>query len=65
MLLQQMVNSAGYVSPSIPIDESTRSKTSQEQRDRHGTWDEADISEFIPERWYVSMSLPTPPPLCP
>lgn len=37
--------------PSIPVDESLRSNTSRESKDKNGSWDQATITQFDPERW--------------
>ncbi|KAF9769902.1 hypothetical protein IL306_012605 [Fusarium sp. DS 682] len=49
-----MVNGGpGYLSPSLPVDESLRSPTSRQAKSR-GTWDESkDLKIFDPERWLV------------
>lgn len=46
-----LTHSPDFVSPSIPIDESLRSNTSRESKGKNGSWDQATISDFDPERW--------------
>ncbi|KAK6068440.1 Cytochrome P450 1A1-like protein 1 [Seiridium cupressi] len=46
-----LTNGPSYQSPSAAVDESLRSKSSQEAKDKFGVWDEANVSEFRPERW--------------
>ena len=40
-------------SPAMPIDESTRSKTSREFKEDRRRWNQTDLGEFRPERWLV------------
>ena len=49
-----MVNGGpGYLSPSVPVDDATRSPTSKAAKSR-GRWDETkDLRIFEPERWIV------------
>jgi cytochrome P450 len=48
-----MFNGPGFLSPSIPIDESKRSETSRSAK-LNGTWDETqDLTISNPERWLV------------
>ena len=49
-----LVNSGpGYLSPSLPVDEASRSPTSKAAKVR-GSWDETkDLKIFDPERWLV------------
>jgi hypothetical protein len=35
----------------IEIDESKRSKSCQESKDKNGMWDTTSIGVFMPERW--------------
>ncbi|KAL2877902.1 hypothetical protein SGCOL_006852 [Colletotrichum sp. CLE4] len=44
--------------PSIPVDESRRSKSSQNAKAR--AWDDADITQFKPERWLVDPNDASP-----
>lgn len=37
--------------PPLPVDESLRTNTSRESKDKNGAWDEATIAQFDPERW--------------
>jgi hypothetical protein len=46
-----LTHSPDFVLPSIPIDESLRSNTSKESKGKNGSWDQATISDFDPERW--------------
>ncbi|POS73080.1 hypothetical protein DHEL01_v208523 [Diaporthe helianthi] len=46
-----LTNGPGYHMPATPVDEMTRSKSSQDAKDKYGTWDESDMSQFRPERW--------------
>ncbi|KAF2799147.1 cytochrome P450 [Melanomma pulvis-pyrius CBS 109.77] len=49
-------NGPGFLSPSLPIDESKRSETSRIAKLR-GTWDETeDLTVFDPERWLIYKS---------
>lgn len=46
-------NGPGFLSPSIPIDDSKRSETSRAAK-LNGTWNESqDLTVFDPERWLV------------
>jgi cytochrome P450 len=46
-------NGPGFLSPSIPVDDTKRSETSRAAKLK-GTWDETqDLTIFIPERWLV------------
>ncbi|KAI1773024.1 cytochrome P450 [Hypoxylon cercidicola] len=48
-----MSNGPGFLSPSIPVDASTRRETSRTAK-INATWDETkDLSLFDPERWLV------------
>ena len=51
-------NGPGYTMPSYKVDESMRSKQSQqdEKDDRYKSWDDDDITVFKPERWLVQRS---------
>jgi cytochrome P450 len=46
-----LTNGPNYHMPAMPVDEATRSKSSQDAKDKYGTWDESDMGEFRPERW--------------
>lgn len=46
-----MNNGPGKLMEPIEVQESRRSNSSQEAKDRTGTWDTSDIALFIPERW--------------
>lgn len=46
-----LTNGPSYKSPALDIDESIRSKSSRETKDRFGAWDDQDISKFNPDRW--------------
>jgi cytochrome P450 len=46
-----LTHSPDFVLPSIPIDESLRSNTSKESKGKNGSWDQATIADFDPERW--------------
>ena len=48
-----LTNGPSYLSPAMLVDESKRSKGSQDSKDRYGVWDDADIRHFKPERWLV------------
>jgi hypothetical protein len=48
-----LMNGPSFVQAGFPIDESKRSLTSQESKDRYGNWDERDIHRFLPERYLV------------
>lgn len=46
-------NGPGFLSPSIPLDDSKRSENSRAAK-LNGTWDETqDLTVFNPERWLV------------
>lgn len=48
-----MSNGPGFLSPSIPVDDSKRSESSRVAK-LNATWDETqDLSLFEPERWLV------------
>jgi len=48
-----MSNGPGFLSPSLPVDDSKRSETSRAAK-LNATWDEThDLSVFDPERWLV------------
>ena len=46
-------NGPSFQSPAFAIDESKRTQTSREWKDKNGVWKDADIGEFDPERWLV------------
>lgn len=47
-----MNNGPGYKLPTIGVDESKRSKSSQDSKDKDGAvWDDSTIEEFNPDRW--------------
>ena len=48
-----MLHGPTFQSPGFPIDESRRSQTSQDSKDRYGKWPDEDISDFKPERFLV------------
>jgi cytochrome P450 len=49
-------NGPGFLSPSIPIDDSKRTESSRTAK-LNGTWDETqDLTVFDPERWLVRKS---------
>lgn len=50
-----LTNGPNFQSPPIPVDESLRSKTSQDAKDKYGTWDDIDVAQFKPERWLEKM----------
>lgn len=50
-----LTNGPSYQSPSAPVDESLRSKSSQGSKDKFGVWDEANIGDFMPERWLEAL----------
>ena len=41
------------MTPSIHVDESKRSVSSIEYKNRYGTWETSTIGDFIPERWLI------------
>lgn len=51
-------NGPGYTLPSCKVDESRRSKQSQqdEKDARYKSWDDDDITIFKPERWLVQQN---------
>ncbi|RYP45088.1 hypothetical protein DL768_008519 [Monosporascus sp. mg162] len=48
-----LTNGPSYQAPPFVVDESVRSRTSKEGKDKYGTWDDTGIDKFIPERWLV------------
>lgn len=46
-----LMDGPDFTMPSLTIDETTRSNTSKESKDKNGTWEQATIREFDPERW--------------
>ncbi|MCJ1251298.1 hypothetical protein MMC30_008530 [Trapelia coarctata] len=46
-----MNNGPGKLMEPIEVQESRRSNSSQEAKDRTGAWDPSDIASFRPERW--------------
>jgi hypothetical protein len=42
-----------YVTPALDVDETKRSPTSIENKDKYGSWDPSTIGDFVPERWLV------------
>ncbi|EXJ69984.1 uncharacterized protein A1O5_07057 [Cladophialophora psammophila CBS 110553] len=53
-----MQNGPGYLSPPLPVDDSTRSASSLNAKNQAGQWtpDEEDMKTFRPERWLVQNS---------
>lgn len=49
-----MTQGASFTAPSFAVDESKRSTTSHDSKDKTGEWDPADIGRFLPERWLRS-----------
>ncbi|KAK5997603.1 Cytochrome P450 monooxygenase TRI13 [Cladobotryum mycophilum] len=48
-----LTNGPSYQSPAFSVNESERSKTSHDSKDKFGSWNSSDIHLFIPERWIV------------
>ncbi|CZT01291.1 hypothetical protein WAI453_006830 [Rhynchosporium graminicola] len=48
-----MGNGPSIFSPAFPIDDSLRSQSALSAKDRVGSWDPTDMSQFNPERWLV------------
>ncbi|KAK5135427.1 hypothetical protein LTR08_005215 [Meristemomyces frigidus] len=48
-----MTNGPGYVDTPLPVEESKRSQSSQDSKDKTGSWEVFDISVFAPGRWLV------------
>lgn len=50
-----MANGPGYLEPSIPVEDGTRSPGARRQSGKalSGTWDNSDAGAFRPERWLV------------
>ncbi|KAL1615347.1 hypothetical protein SLS54_009128 [Diplodia seriata] len=48
-----MANGAGYLEPAMPVDDATRSPGARQSGGKtlSGSWDDADIAAFRPERW--------------
>lgn len=40
-----------FIDPSVPVDENKRSSSSQESKDKYGSWNADTIRDFSPERW--------------
>ncbi|KAK5732049.1 hypothetical protein LTR17_010885 [Elasticomyces elasticus] len=47
-------NGGAILEPTLPIKESSRSTSSQNNRDKTSSWNSKDISEFDPERWLTT-----------
>jgi cytochrome P450 len=50
-------NGPGFRSLALPVDESKRSRTSQDSKSRYGIWDDTHISDFKPERFLVENEI--------
>lgn len=46
-----LTNGPSYKTPALAIDESLRSESSRETKDKFGIWDSYDVSKFNPDRW--------------
>jgi cytochrome P450 len=46
-----MANGPGFKSAPFAVDETLRSGSSRDAKDRTGVWDVTDMSLFMPERW--------------
>jgi len=47
-------NGGAILEPTLPVSESSRSASSQNNKDKMCNWNDKDISEFIPERWLTT-----------
>ena len=45
------MNGPGYVDTLLPVEESKRSQSSQDSKDKNGAWEATNIGTFAPERW--------------
>lgn len=59
------ISGASIRDPPYPIEEDARSASSRAHRDQVGVWDEANIADFIPERWLRAKADNTPCPASP
>jgi cytochrome P450 len=41
----------GYLHPSIPVDENSRSESSRSKKGQYRDWDPMSVGTFMPERW--------------
>jgi cytochrome P450 len=48
-----IMNGPSFQSPGLQVEELKRSPTSKGLKDRYGIWDDADIGDFIPERFLL------------
>ena len=46
-----LTNGPSYKTPPLMIEETIRSRTSRENKEKFGVWDKETIGIFIPERW--------------
>lgn len=46
-------NGPSFQVPGFNIDESVRTTTSRESKNKYGTWSPTDVRDFRPERWLV------------
>ncbi|TKA50190.1 hypothetical protein B0A49_12712 [Cryomyces minteri] len=46
-----MSNGPGYKAAPMVVDETLRSKSSQEAKHKTGVWDASNVAVFMPERW--------------
>ncbi|UKZ55865.1 hypothetical protein TrVGV298_009689 [Trichoderma virens] len=49
-----MGNGPGFFSPEFEIDDSLRTKSSLESKDKVGSWEHSDMAIFNPDRWLVT-----------
>ncbi|KAI1855455.1 hypothetical protein JX266_000320 [Neoarthrinium moseri] len=49
-----LTNGPSYQAPSFSVDETLRTKSSQDGKGKFGNWSSEDIDQFSPDRWLVS-----------
>ena len=52
-MLQSDVEWTRHHSKPMPVSEGRRSKHSQQDIEKFGSWDVSDMGTFVPERWLV------------
>jgi cytochrome P450 len=45
------INTASFLQPAFDINEERRTKSSRLAKDLYGVWNNANMGEFVPERW--------------
>lgn len=51
-----IMNGPSFQDKGFVLEESLRSKTSQESKDKYGVWEESEVGNFKPERFLVTSS---------